>query len=83
MSLMPAARWQEAGNQQLERSLDVKADRGSTAIRREGCSWVTKATAAPYRPNFAPATLIGQGRLCSGLTTRPNIGYEQSQQLDS
>jgi hypothetical protein len=63
--------------------LDVKADRGSTAIRREGCSWVTKATAAPYRPNFAPATLIGQGRLCSGLTTRPNIGYEQSQQLDS
>lgn len=63
--------------------LDVKADRGSTAIRREGCSWVTKATAAPYRPNFAPATLIGQGRLCSGFTTRPNIGYEQSQQLDS
>ena len=72
-----------------------QATNGTSDVPRcKGRPWVYRHTAGrlfmgnesdggSIPSNFAPATLIGQGRLCSGLTTRPNIGYEQSQQLDS
>ena len=64
MSLMPAARWQEAGSQQLERSLDVKADRGSTATGGE-VVMADESEDGSILSYFALLLSLGQGKLCS------------------